>query len=57
MHGNLNSSFTMDILGLDNNTYRKWIESEMNPDMNWNKIDIDHVAPVYSFDVSDDEEL
>ena len=28
----------------------------MTPDMNWSKIDIDHVKPICMFDVSKDEE-
>ena len=29
----------------------------MTPEMNWQDFDIDHVRPVYSFDVSVDEQL
>ena len=29
----------------------------MTPDINWKNIDIDHVKPITSFDISDDEQL
>ena len=29
----------------------------MTPDMNWENIDIDHVRPIPSFDISDNEQL
>ena len=47
----------MDILGIDINTYRKRIEFQSTPDMNWRKIDNDHVRPITSLDISDDEQL
>ena len=34
MKGKLKSSSTKDILGIDIDTYRKWIEWQLNPDMN-----------------------
>ena len=51
------SSSTKDILGIDVETYRKWIEWQMTPDMTWDNIEIDHVRPISSFDISDDEQL
>ena len=48
---------TKDILGVDIDTYRKWIEWQMTPEMNWSKIEIDHVKPICLFDISKDEEL
>ena len=39
------------------NTYRKWIEFQRTPDMNWKNIDIDHVRCNCSFDISDDDQL
>ena len=41
---------------IDIDTYRKWIEWQMTPEMNWNKIEIDHVKPICMFDISKDEE-
>ena len=51
------SSSTRDIPGIDFETYRRWIEWQMNPEMNWNNIEIDHVKPICMFDVSKDGEL
>ena len=50
-------SSTKDILGIDIETYRKWIEYQMTPKMNWNNIEIDHVKAICLFDVSKDKEL
>ena len=38
-------------------TYRKWIEFQMIPDMIWDNIQIDHVKAICLVDVSEDEEL
>ena len=48
---------TIDILGIDIETYRKWIQWQMTPDMTWDNIEIDHVRPISSFDISDEEQL
>ena len=47
----------MDILGIDINTYKHWIESQFTPEMNWSDIEVDHMKPICMFDVSKDEEL
>ena len=46
-----------DILGIDINRYRNWIEWEMTPEMNWTNIELDHIKPICMFDVSKEEEL
>ena len=51
------SSSTKEILGIDTDTYKLWIEFQMAPEMNWSNIEIDHVKPISSFDISDDEQL
>ena len=51
------SSTTTELLGVDINTYRKWIEYQFTPETNWSTIEIDHVKPICMFDVSEDEEL
>ena len=51
------SSSTKKTLGLDFDTYRKWIEYQMIPEMNWLNIEIYHVRPISSFDISKDKEL
>ena len=50
-------SSTKENLGIDVETYKKWIECQMTPEMNWSNIKIDHVKTICLFDVSKDEEL
>ena len=50
-------SSTLDILGMDIDFYRKWIEIQMTPEMNWSNIEIDHVKAICLFGLSKDEEL
>ena len=57
LNGKSKSSSTIDILGIDVETYRRWIEWQMTPEMSWSNIEIDHVKPICMFDVSKDEEL
>ena len=57
LNGKSKSSPTKDILGIDIDLYRKWIEWQMTSDMTWENIEIDHVKPVCLFDVSKDDEL
>ena len=46
-----------EILGIDLETYKFWIEYQMSAEMNWTNIHIDHVKPISSFDVSNENEL
>ena len=48
---------TKDILGIDINLCRNWIEWQMTPDMNWTNIDLNHLKPNCMVYVSKDEEL
>ena len=48
---------TKKVLGIDIETYKKWIKWQMTPDMTWDNIEIDHVRPISLFDISDDEQL
>ena len=57
LNGKSKSSSTGDILGMDINLYKKWIEFQMTPEMNWENTEIDHVKPIFMFDVTKDEEL
>ena len=57
LNGKSKSSSTNEILGFDIDSYRKWIEFQFTQEMNWSKIEIDHVKPICLFDVSKDEEL
>jgi len=45
------------MLGKENITYRRRIEFQMTPDMNWSNIDIDHVKTTCVFDVCNDKEM
>ena len=54
LNGKLKSSSTIDILGTDNDTNRRWIEYQFTPEMNWSKIDIDQVRLISSFEISKD---
>ena len=57
LKGMTKQSSTKEILGIDIETYKKWIEWQMTPDMTWNNIQIDHVKPICLFDITNDEEL
>ena len=55
--GMIEQSSTKEILGIDVDLYKKWIEYQMTPEMNWTNIEIDHVRPICMFDVSVNEKL
>ena len=57
LNGKSKSSATREILGIDINLYKKWIEFQFTPEMNWDNIEIDHVKPICMFDVTKDKEL
>ena len=57
LKGMMKQSSSRNILGIDIETYRKWIEYRMTPEMNWSNIEIDHIKAICLFDVSKDEEL
>ena len=57
LNGKTKSSSTRDILGIDIETYEEWIEFQFTPEMNWEKIEIDHVKAICLFDISDGEQL
>ena len=57
LNGKTKSSSTIDILGIDIDLYRKWIEFQFTSDMTWDNIEIDHVKAICLFDISDDEQL
>ena len=57
LKGMTKSSSTKDILGIDIDTYKKWLEFQFTPEMNWSNIEIDHVKPICMFDNSKDEDL
>ena len=53
----IKQSSSINILGIGIDFYRKWLEFQYTPEMNWENIEIDHVKPICFFDVSIDEEL
>ena len=57
LHGKSKSISTKEILRIDIETYKKWIEWQMTPDMTWDNIEIVHIKPICMFDVTKDEEL
>ena len=57
LKGMTKQSSTEEILGKYIETYRKWLEFQFTPEMNWSNIEIDHVKPICMFDVSKEEEL
>ena len=57
LKGMTKQSSTKDILGIDIETYRKWIEYQFTPEVNWTNIEIDHFKPICMFNISNDEEL
>ena len=57
LNGKSKSSLTRDILGIDIDLHRKWLEFQFTPEMNWENIEIDHVKPICLFDISDDKRL
>ena len=42
-------SSTRDILGIDIETYGRWIEWQMAPEMRWSNIELEHVKPICMF--------
>ena len=57
LKGMTKQSSSRDILGIDIDSYKNWLEFQFTPEMNWSNIEIDHVKPICLFDVSKDEEL
>ena len=48
LKGMINYSSSRDVLGIVVDTYRKWIEFQFTPEMNWYKIEKAHVKPILS---------
>ena len=46
LKGKSKSSSTIDYLGIDIITYKRWIEFQLSPEMNWFNIEIDHMFNV-----------
>ena len=57
LNGMTKQSATKPVLGIDIETYGKWLEFQFTPEMNWSNTEIDHVKPICNFVVSNDEEV
>ena len=57
LKGMTKQSSTKEILGIDIDLYRKWLEFQFTPEMNWSNIEVDHIKPICMFDVSDDDQF
>ena len=57
LKGMTKQSSAKEILGKDIDLYRKWLEFQFTPEMNWSNFEIDHVQPICMFDVPKDEQL
>ena len=55
LKGMTKQSSKKNFLGRDIELYRKWIEWQFTPEMNWSNTEFDHVKPIGMFDVSKDE--
>ena len=54
LNGKWKSPSTREFLGIDIDLYRKWIEWQFKPEMNWSHTEVDHIKPICMFDVSKD---
>ena len=50
-------SSTKEVLAIDIDLYKKWIEWQMTPENIWQNIEINHVKAICLFDVPTDEKL
>ena len=57
LNGKSKSLRTKKSLGIDLPNYKKWTEFQMTPEMSWSNIEIDHIKPLSSFNVSNEEEI
>ena len=57
LKGVTKQSSSINKLGIDTDLYRKWLEFQFTPEMNWKNIEIYHVKSICMFDVIKDGEL
>ena len=57
LEGKSTSISPLEILGIDNYTYKKWIKFQTTPEKYWSNTEIDHVKPICIVNVSKDEKL
>ena len=46
LKGLIKQSSSRDIIGIDIETYKMWVDFQMTSKMNWSNIEIDHVEPI-----------
>ena len=51
------NSKTEELLGVSFSEFKKYIEFLMTPEMTWESIELDHVRPLSSFDLTNPEQL
>ena len=52
-----NNSKIEELLGISIKEFKKYIEFLMSPEMTWESIDLDHIVPLSSFDLTNPEQL
>ena len=57
LKGLTKQSTSSDVMGIDIDTWRRWIYYQFTPEKNWSNIEIDQAEPVTSFDTSKDNGL
>ena len=57
LKGMTKQSSTKEVLGIDIDIYRNWIEWQFTPEMNWSNTEVDHVKCICVFDKPDNEQL
>ena len=56
LKGNSKSKKTMELVGMPIHEFKQYIEAQFVEGMTWNNIDIDHILPCASFDMTNKEE-
>ena len=51
------NSKTEELLGISFNEFKNYIEFLMSPEMTWDIVELDHVRPLSSFDLTNPEQL
>ena len=57
LNGTSKSCSILELFVIDIETYRRWIDWQMTPEMIKTNIEIDHVKPTYLSDVTKDDDL
>ena len=57
LKGMTKQSSSINILGIGIDLYRKSLDVQFTPEMNWSNTEVDHIKPICMFDVSNVDEL